>query len=123
MTHPHARPLAVVALCVVAAAGCVTVDGTLKADGTGTVEVTYGVRPNTLEATEKYRFTKTGVKLESFKLGETTATAKVSFDDPAKLSRIDIFNLTGLERRRDGDVERLALRITNPETHDFKDQG
>ena len=125
MTHPHARlrPLAVAALCVVAAAGCVTVDGTLKADGSGTLELTYGVMPHADEATEKYRFTKAGVKLESFKLADYTATAKVSFDDTAKLPKIDVLHLTGLERRRDGDVERVTIRIGNPESHDFNDQG
>jgi hypothetical protein len=80
--------------------------------------------PNTLEATEKYRFTKSKAKLESFKLAsDETATAKLTFDDPAKLTTVDVLRLAALERRREGDVEHLTIRINNPEPHDFDDKG
>ncbi len=126
MTRPRTRPraLTVAALCIVAAVGCVTVDGTLNADGSGTLEVTYGVMPHTLEAIEKYRFTKSKAKLESFKLGsDGTATAKLTFDDPAKLTTVDVLHIGTLDRRREGDVEHLAIRIANPEPRPFDDQG
>src|SRR5579883_2978059 len=72
-------------LCLLLAAGCVTVDATLKADGSGTITYTYGREANTTVASEKARFASPHLTIESLTLGEKTVTLEAKFDDVTKL--------------------------------------
>lgn len=116
--------LALLACALAPLAGCITVDGSLKADGSGTVEVTYQVSRTSTETLEKRRFASPQVKLESFAMKrDGTAVAKLSFDDPAKMSTLEIFRGVSIKRERDGEEERLTITRTNPDAKEGKDQG
>jgi hypothetical protein len=108
---------ALLAAIAMALAGCVTIDGTLEADGSGTVEVTYPVTPNSSESREKNRFAAPHVAIESLAFHDDgTATARLTFDDPAKLSAVELFRSAAISRRREGDEERLLIAITSKVT-------
>src|SRR5579885_2528288 len=80
-------------LCLLLAAGCVTVDATLKADGSGTITYTYGREANTTVASEKARFASPHLTIESLTLGEKTVTLEAKFDDVTKLDTAEGFTL------------------------------
>ena len=106
-----------------ALAGCVSIDGVLKPDGSGTLEVVYGVLPTSTEGLERRRFASPSVTLESLKLnGDGTATAKLSFDDPAKLSTLEMFRSVKITRQREKDEERVTITVKNQGTP-VKDEG
>jgi len=103
---------------------CVTVVGTLKADGSGTLEITYPVLPTTTERLEKRRFASPQITLDSLDIHEDgTATAKVHFDDPAKIPTAEMFHNVGIERHRDDADERITVTVTNLVTKEMKDEG
>jgi hypothetical protein len=104
---------ALLALAVMLCAGCVTVDGTLQADGSGTLEVTYRIPPNTTEAAERARFTSPHVTVKSVVMQPDRATVKVAFDDATKLATADVFKTLDVTRTRTGDEEELRVIITN----------
>jgi hypothetical protein len=51
------------------------------------------------------------------------AVAKLSFDDPAKLSTVDLFRHVGITRQREGEDERLTITMKNPLAKQLKDEG
>jgi hypothetical protein len=104
---------ALLALAVMLCAGCVTVDGTLKADGSGTLEVTYRIPPNTTEAAERARFTSPHVTVKSITMQPDRATVKVAFDDVTKLATAEGFKALDVTRTRTGDEEALRVIVTN----------
>jgi len=119
MVHPRAR-LAIVLLTLLA--GCVTVDAVLKADGSGTLEMVYRTPPNTTEAMEKRRFSSGHVKVESLTLKpDGMSTLKVSVDDATKLSTAPGLRDVEATRAKDGDGEKLTVKLNNPNSIDIKD--
>jgi len=109
---------------LVALSACVTVEGTLKADGSGTLQITYPVMPTTTERLERRRLTSPQVTLDSLTIGQDgTATAKVSFDDPQKLKTVDMFRSVGIERHREGTEETLTITLTNVINKEMKEEG
>src|SRR5579884_4033825 len=85
-------------LCLLVA-GCVTVDATLKADGSGTITYTYNREKNTTVAAEKARFASPHLTIESLTLGEKTVTLKAKFDDVTKLDTAEGFKLATITAR------------------------
>ena len=63
-----ARQMLLVA-SLVALSACVTVEGTLKADGSGTLQITYPVIPTTTERLERRRLSSPHVTLDSLNIG------------------------------------------------------
>lgn len=104
-------------------AGCITLDGTLKADGSGTLNVSYKLPSNSNEMVEKRRFTSSDVKIESFGVKEGMIEGKLSFTDPVKLSSLQMFRNAKITRQRDGKEERLTITITNEHPKESKDDG
>src|SRR2546426_4777240 len=101
MLHPRAR-LALVLLTLLA--GCVTVDGVLKADGSGTIQMVYRTPPNATEAMEKRRYSSDHVKVDSLELKPNAmSTLKVSVDDVAKLSTAPGFRDVEVTRVKEGE--------------------
>jgi hypothetical protein len=118
------RPALVLLVGALAAlTGCITTDGTLKADGSGTLEVSYKQPPNSNESVEKKRFASADVTLDSFAIKEGMVVAKLSFADPAKLSSMPLFRDAKIARQREGKEERLTITMTNVKPQDAKDQG
>lgn len=104
---------ALLALALMLCAGCVTADGTLQANGAGTLEITYRVPPNTTEAAERARFTSPHVTVKSVALQPDRATVKVAFDDVTKLATAEVFKTLDVTRTRTGDEETLRVIVTN----------
>ena len=118
-------PLYGLLACVLAAlSACVTVEGTLKADGSGTLEIVYPVMPTTTERIEKRRLSSPQVTLDSLTIKEDgMATAKLSFDDPAKLTTVDMFRTIRIDRHREGGEEQTTITFTNAISKEMKDEG
>lgn len=104
-------------------ASCITLDGTLRADGSGTLEIVYRVLPTSTERIERRRFTSPDVTLESLKVNDdSTAVARLAFEDPAKLSTLEMLRSLKVVRQREGDEERLTITVTNT-TKAIQDEG
>jgi hypothetical protein len=115
----RALPIAV----LVAVAGCVSVDATLEADGSGTIEMTYHLPPNATEASERTRFSSDHVKVESLAFRpDGTANVKARVDDATKLSTTPLFRDTTVTRERDGQDEILKVHMVNRNPTELKDE-
>jgi len=118
MRHSKA---ALAVLLLVALAGCVTVDGTMNADGSGTVEMAYRTPENATEASVRRQYTSDHVKVDSVKSepGAMT-TLKVSVDDVTKLSTASAFNNVTITRAREDGTEKVTIRLVNQKPVDIK---
>ncbi len=105
--------------------GCLTADGVVKPDGSGTLEMTYPLPAGAREAKEKTRHSSSNVTVESlvFNSDKKTATIKLTLDDVTKLSTAEAFNNVAVTRTKDGTDERLKIVITNPKPLVLKDDG
>ena len=111
MTARHAWAL--VAL-LPALAGCVTVEATLRADGSATLEMTYRTTPDATEFLERRRYSSRFVHVDAVKIHESQRTVlRATVDDVTKLATAPGFALVDVRRRRDGDDERLEIRLLN----------
>ena len=104
--------------CVVALlplAGCVTVEATLRPDGSGILEMTYHASPDTTEFWERRQYSSPHVHVDAVKIYESQrAVLRATVDDVTQLRTAPGFQLVEIRRERDGDDERLALRLSNP---------
>lgn len=104
--------------------GCLTLDSTLAPDGSGTLDMTYRTRPYANAAAEKRLYSSEHVIVDSLSFTDaSTAVLKAHFDDVTKLSTAEGFNDVTITRTRDGDDERLAIHIVNPEPIPIPDKG
>jgi len=104
--------------------GCVTVDGTLEANGSGKFTMTYRCPRNTTEATERGHWTSAHVHVELLQVQTDRATVSATFDDVTKLSSADGFSAVTVTRSRDGDDEQLRFVIKNANASpDVRDEG
>jgi hypothetical protein len=115
--------LATLAVLVPLSAGCFTVDGLLRADGSGTVELTYPPQKHATIDSETARFTSPHVRVQSVEPQPGGARIRAEFDDVTKLATAEGFRMVTVVRRRRGRREVLKVVIHNPEPKPFKDQG
>src|SRR5438093_947483 len=108
---PPGRLLAPLLACL---AGCFTVDGTLKADGSGTLEMTYQVPRNATEAGERRRFASPHVTLDSLTIKDGTAVAKLHVDEVSGLQTAEMFQNVTISRAHEDNDQRLTITIKNP---------
>ncbi|HLK12233.1 MAG TPA: hypothetical protein VKW76_12715 [Candidatus Binatia bacterium] len=108
------RPLLPCLVALGLLAGCVTVDATLKADGSGTIEYTYTPDADATAASEKARFASPHLTIESLTLKDKTAVLKGKFDDVTKLDTAEGFKLATITRTRKDDDEVLDVTLANP---------
>jgi hypothetical protein len=104
-------------------AGCFTVDGLLRADGSGTVELTYVPAKHATIDSETARFTSAHVTVRSVESVPGGARVRVEFDDVTKLPTAEGLRMATVVRRRHGGREALKLVIRNPEPKPFQDHG
>src|SRR2546422_2882016 len=94
-------------------AGCFTVDATLRADGSGTIEMAYiPARHATIES-ETARFSSAHVKVQEVVPREVGAFLRASFDDVTKLGTAEGFSVVSVTRDRKRDQERLRVVLRN----------
>ena len=113
-------------LAAVGLVGCLTFDGVLAADGSGTFAMTYALRPGATEAQERGRYTSSHVTLESFAINDDhkTATLTARVDDVTHLDSVAAFSNVAVARTPAGsDAERLTITITNQRPVTAKDEG
>jgi len=115
--------LAALALAAPVLAGCFTVDGVLRADGSGTVDLTYVPGKHATIDSETARFTSAHVKVLSVEPRPGGARIRAEFDDVTKLSSAEGFRMVTVVRRRRGAREAMKVVIRNPEPKPFEDTG
>ena len=115
--------LAALALLGPLLAGCFTVDGVLRGDGSGTLELTYVPGKHATIDSEAARFASPHVKVLSVEPHPGGARIRAEFDDVTKLSSAEGFSLVTVMRRRHGRREALKVVIRNPEPKPFQDKG
>ena len=115
---------AILLLLASALAGCFTVDATLRADGSGTIELGYipQVDQPTIDG-ETTRFTSPHVTVLSVTARDPGAFLKATFDDATKLSTAEGFKNVTVRRRAKKGHEQLTIVIRNPKPKPFKDEG
>jgi len=102
-------------LLVLVLAGCVTVEGTLRSDGSATFMMTYRPQGDATEFLERRRFSSPDVRVDSVKIYEDQRTVlRATVDDVTRLSTAEGFKSVAVSRTREGDDERLTLRLVNP---------
>jgi hypothetical protein len=95
--------------------GCVTVEGTLRADGSGALEMTYQTPPDATEFWERRQYSSPVVHVDSVKIYESQKTVlRATVDDVTRLNTARGFGFVDIRRARDGDDERLEIRLLNP---------
>lgn len=107
-------------LAVAVIAGCVTVDGKLEGDGSGTVQLAYPTPVQATEESERRRFTSEHVKVESLTIAGGSTTARVRVDDVGKLSSASAFENVTVTRGQEDGAEKLTLVLKNPQPIDIK---
>lgn len=115
--------LAALALVGPLLAGCFTVDGVLRRDGSGTVDLTYVPGKHATIDSETGHFTSAHVKVLSVEPHPGGARIRAEFDDVTKLASAEGFRLVTVVRRRHGRREALKVVIRNPAPKPFTDTG
>ena len=119
---PRLRLLAL-ALAACGASGCFTADGTLRADGSGTVELTYVPLKHATIDSETARFTSPHVRVLSVEPQPGGARVRAEFDDVTRLPTAEGFRVLAVARGRRGAREALKIVIRNPAPQPFTDRG
>ena len=113
--------LLVLAAC---ATGCLTVDATIKSDGSATLDMTYACAPNTSAAAEKTRYSSDHVTVDSVTFtSPTNAVLKARVDDVTKMSSAEGFKSVTVTRGTEDGVEKLTVVFVNPLPAAVKDEG
>src|SRR5262245_32921994 len=105
------------ALCVVLAlaGGCVSVDATLRADGSAHVVMLYRSAPDATEFLERRRFTSPNVSVEAVKIFEDQTTAvRATIHDVTAVGASRGFEFVEVGRSRTGDDEEVTVTLRNP---------
>ena len=107
-----ALPLAVVLAC---ASGCLTADGTLERDGTGTLTIGYKAPAGATEASLRELLTAPGVSVESLTLGtDRMVSAKLKVTDLAGIAKTRLLKAATVAKSSQGEDEILTITYTNP---------
>jgi hypothetical protein len=96
-------------------AGCLTADGTLGADGTGTLSLGYGVLPGTTEASQRERLKAEGVTVESLTVSGDRVSAKLGVSDLAGLGKTALLKDTIVSTSDDANVRTLKIAVRTPD--------
>jgi hypothetical protein len=112
--------VATLALLILATwlAGCLTVDGTLRENGTGTLTLSYQAPPGATEASLRELLKAPGITITSLTLREDRQmSATLEVDDPAAISKTALFrNVTVTRTDKDGDQVFVIKVVNQPRT-------
>jgi hypothetical protein len=109
----RALPVLTLAAIAVCGVGCIVADGTLDADGGGTLSVTYPVPPGTTDVSQRYLLQAQGVSVESFSISpEHMASAKLRMTDVSALGKTVMFKDVKVTRSTEDGKGVLTLDIT-----------
>lgn len=116
-----ALPVAVLAIVT---AGCLTADGTLQRDGTGTLALSFKAPPGSNEAAQRELLTAPGVAVESLTQGAdrmVSATLKVT--DLAGIGKTKLLQGVTVTKAALGEDETLTITGKNPPGRNVKDKS
>jgi hypothetical protein len=112
----RALPALALAAVVTGAVGCLTADGTLEADGSATLSLSYGVPPGTTDASQRSALQAPGVTIESLSVSPDHAvSARLRLADPSALAKTAFFKDVKVSRRTEDKVGVLSIEITAPD--------
>lgn len=117
-TTPPPAALPALALAVLAAClgGCLTADGTLQRDGTGTLALSFQAPKGANEAAMRSLVTAPGVTVKSFALAaDGTVSTKLKVADVATISKMPLFKNVTVTDAAEGDARVLTIKGTNPD--------
>jgi hypothetical protein len=102
-------------LALVLLSGCITADGVLKPDGSGTMKISYPVNQEVTADSERKRVASPHVKVEKAEVSGARATVQLAVDDVRKLDTSVLFTdvRVTLEEKDEGRRE-LVARRSNP---------
>jgi hypothetical protein len=111
--RPLARAAVTAVLGLVLLTGCLTVDSTMKADGSGTMEFTYPPPAGATKASETKRFTSEAVSVESAEVSPDgkKSTLKLKFTDATKLSTVEPLKDVKVTRTKQDGTEKVSIVI------------
>jgi len=102
-------------------AGCITIDGTLRADGTGTLSLSYVAAPGSTETSQRELLTAPGITITSLTLGtDRKFSATLGVDDLAAIGKTALFRNVTVTTTPEGDDRVLKIKmVSQPKTlHD-----
>jgi hypothetical protein len=106
----------VLAVVVAGGVGCLTADGTLEADGSATLSLSYSVPPGTTEVSQRYVLQAPGVTVESLTVApDHVVSARLKLADASALEKTVFFKNVKVRRSTDGKVSVLSIEITTVE--------
>jgi hypothetical protein len=113
--HAITRRLLVV-LGFVLLAGCLTAESTMKADGSGTMELTYPPPGGASKASETKRFSSDVVTVDSVDISSDgkKSTVKLRFTDATKLSTAKALENVAVTRTKGEGSEKVTI-VVKPE--------
>src|SRR5262245_22051745 len=90
--------------------GCLTADGTLERDGTGTVALSYQALPGSTESSQRGMLIAPGVSVESLSMAaDQTVSATLKVTDLAGIGQTMLLKGTTVTRKAEGDEEVLTI--------------
>lgn len=95
--------------------GCLTADGTLERDGTGTLALSYQALPGSTESSQRGILTAPGVTVESLSMSaDRTVSATLKVTDLAGIGKTTLLKDTTVTRKQEGDDEVLTITCHTP---------
>jgi hypothetical protein len=120
----HTTAALLVSVLAVAAAGCLTADGTMQRDGTGTLALSFKAPPGANEAAVREMLTAPGVTVESLSLsGDQTVSATLKVSDPAGIGKTKLLKDVTVTKASEGEDETLTIAGKNPSGRTLKDKS
>jgi hypothetical protein len=106
-----------VLLLALGVTGCLTAEGTLSRDGTGTLTLSYKAYAGATEATERARLEAPGITIESLTIApDRTVSAKVAVKDLAAIGKTRLLKDATVKTVPHGDESVLTITFVNPAT-------
>jgi hypothetical protein len=91
--------------------GCITIDGTLRADGTGTLSLSYIAPPGSTETSLRELLTAPGITITSLTLGtDRKVSATLGVDDLAAIGKTALFRNVTVSKTAEGEDEVLTIK-------------
>ena len=92
--------------------GCITVDGTLRADGTGTLTMSYVAPPGATEASQRELLQAPGITIKSLTLdADRKFSATLDVADVAAIGKTALFRNITVTTTAQGDDQVLTIKV------------
>jgi hypothetical protein len=118
------RRAGAVLVLALAATGCLTAEGTLARDGTGTLTLGYRASPGATEATQRALLEAPGITVESLTVSpDRMVSAKLAVKDLAAISKTKLLKDATVKTVAKGDESVLTIAFVNPPARALEDKN